>query len=76
MAYLPMDDVDKVTANRYEAVIVAAKHARFLNSQRLARLERQLEDDESVQVEARKVTMVALKDLVEGKVKYQRSDTD
>ena len=75
MPYLPMDEVDKVTENRYEAVIVAAQHARRLNAQRLARLE-QLEEGSEVDIEARKITMVALKDLVEGKVNFERSDTE
>ncbi len=75
MPYLPMDDLDKVTRNRYEAVIIAAQHARFLNSQRLAQLEK-LGEEVAVEVDARKITMVALKDLVEGKVQYQRSDTE
>ena len=75
MPYLPMDEVDKVTENRYEAVIVASQHARHLNLQRLAKLE-QLEEDAEVDIEARKITMVALKDLVEGKVNFERSDTE
>ena len=75
MPYLPMDEVDKVTENRYEAVIVAAQHARHLNAQRLARLE-QLEEGSEVSIEARKITMVALKDLVEGKVNFERTDTE
>ena len=75
MPYLPMDDVDKVTENRYEAVIVAAQHARRLNSLRLAKLE-ELEEDAEVDTEDRKITMVALKDLVDGKVNFARSDTE
>ena len=75
MPYLPMDEVDKVAENRYEAVIIAAQHARRLNMQRLARLE-QLEEGGEVDIEARKITMVALKDLVEGKVNFERSDTE
>ena len=75
MPYLPRDEVDKVTENRYEAVIVASQHARHLNVKRLAKLE-QLEEDAEVDIEVRKITMVALKDLVEGKVKFVRSDTE
>ena len=75
MPYLPMDEVDKVTENRYEAVIVASQHARHLNSQRLAKLE-QLEEEAEIDIEVRKITMVALKDLVEGKVNFERSDTE
>jgi DNA-directed RNA polymerase omega subunit len=75
MPYLPMEEVDKVTENRYEAVIVASQHARHLNTKRLAKLE-QLEEDAEVDIEVRKITMVALKDLVEGKVNFKRSDTE
>ena len=75
MSKLRVDDVDKVTANRYEAVIIAAQHARFLNARRLAKLE-QLEQGAEVDIEARKITMVALKDLIEGKVKFKRSDIE
>jgi len=75
MPYLPMDEVDKVTENRYEAVIVASQHARHLNMLRLAKLE-QLEEEAEIDIEVRKITMVALKDLVEGKVNFERSDTE
>ena len=70
-----MDELDRITRNRYEAVIIAAQHARHLNSVRLARLE-QLEQDAEVDIEARKITMVALKDLIDGKVKFDRSDRE
>ncbi|UCC43592.1 MAG: DNA-directed RNA polymerase subunit omega [Candidatus Zixiibacteriota bacterium] len=75
MKSLSMDELDRVTRNRYEAVIIAAQHARHLNMQRLARLE-QLEQDAEVDIEARKITMVALKDLIDGKVNFDRSDTE
>lgn len=67
-----IENVDKMTANRYEAVIVAAQHARHLNAMRLARLQ-QMQEGASVDIEARKITMVALRDLMEGKVKFERS---
>lgn len=66
-----IENVDKVTANRYEAVIVAAQHARHLNAMRLARLQ-QMQEGAMVDIEARKITMVALRDLMEGKVKFER----
>ena len=75
MPYLSMEELDKVTENRYEAVIIAAQHARFLNAQRLAQLEQSGEEG-PVKLERRKITMVALKDLIEGKVKFERSDTE
>ncbi|HUV31167.1 MAG TPA: DNA-directed RNA polymerase subunit omega [Acidobacteriota bacterium] len=75
MPFLPMDELDRITRNRYEAVIIAAQHARHLNARRLRRLE-QLEEGGEVDIEARKITMVALKDLIEGKVNFQRSDIE
>lgn len=70
-----VENVDKVTRNRYEAVIVAAQHARHLNSLRLAKLKRLNEEDTGSDIESRKITMVALRNLVEGKVKFERKDS-
>ncbi len=76
MGYLPIDGLSKVTRNRYEAVIVAAQHARYLNARRLAKL-KQIEDGMTeVDIEARKMTAVALRELIEGKVTFERSDTE
>lgn len=72
MKKLPIDDLEKLNLNRYEAIIVAAKHARHLNTQRLQKLE-QMDEDPSVIIDSRKITMVALKDLLEGRVKFTRS---
>ncbi len=69
-----IEDVDKMTSNRYEAVIVAAQHARHLNAQRLSKLA-QAQEGGIADIEVRKITMVALRDLIEGKVKFERSDT-
>ena len=78
MPYLPIEDLEKVTVNRYEAVIVAAQHARQLNTKRLAKLAAAVEAGAEVEfdMEARKITMVALKDLMEGKVKFDRTVTE
>ena len=73
MPIVPTDDLKKLTCNRYEAVILAAQHARQLNLQRLANLEK-MEEDAEVDIEARKITMVALKDLLEGRIKFKRPD--
>jgi DNA-directed RNA polymerase omega subunit len=70
-----VEKVDKVTRNRYEAVIVAAQHARHLNSLRLAKLKRLNEEDTGSDIESRKITMVALRNLVEGRVKFERKDS-
>ncbi|MDF1544868.1 MAG: hypothetical protein P1R58_07160 [bacterium] len=60
--------------NPYEAVIIASQYARHLNTQRLRQLER-LEEDPTIDLDPRKITMVAIKDLLEGRVKYTRSDS-
>jgi DNA-directed RNA polymerase omega subunit len=75
MQPINVESVDKVTRNRYEAVIVAAQHARHLNSLRLAKLKRLNEEDTGSDIESRKITMVALRNLVEGKVKFERKDS-
>ena len=73
MPIVPTDDFKKLNCNRYEAVIVAAQHARHLNMLRLANLEK-MEEDATVDIEARKITMVALQDLVEGKLNFARPE--
>ncbi len=74
MKKLPLEELEKLNLNRYEAVIVAAQHARHLNAQRLRKLE-QMEEDPEVTIDSRKITMIALKDLLEGRVKFTRSDS-
>ena len=76
MAFQSIEALQKVTRNGYEAVIVAAKHARHLNSLRLAKFAQLEEGLAEVDIEARKMTAVALKDLVEGKVQFERTDTE
>lgn len=71
MSRVNFDDVDKITLNRYEAVLIAAQRARQINTKRLHLLERMLEED--VSIDGRKVTSRAMQDLSEGKVKFERS---
>jgi DNA-directed RNA polymerase subunit K/omega len=68
------EDLRKIGLNRYEAVIIASQHSRHLNTERIQKLER-LEEDPLVELEARKISMVALKDLLEGRVKFKRMDS-
>ena len=70
MAYQKLDKVDEVTKNRYAAVIIAAKRARQINADRMAKLELMPEDD-SVDIDPRKVTTRAIEELLEGKVKVE-----
>ena len=74
MNKLPIEELKKLDLNRYEAVIVAAQHARHLNAQRLRQLE-MMEENPEVDIDSRKITMVALKDLLEGRLKFTRSDS-
>jgi len=68
-----MDEVDKVVGNRYAAVIVAAKRARQINADRIAKLELMPEDD-SIDIDPRKVTTRAIEELVDGKIKFDRKN--
>jgi DNA-directed RNA polymerase omega subunit len=74
MQRLNLEELEKMNLNRYEAVIVAARHARRLNADRLSQLE-QMEEDPEISIDSRKIAMLALKDLLEGKVKFTRSDS-
>jgi len=75
MAYIPLDNIPKVAQNRYEAIIVAAQHARYLNTKRLEKLAL-LEEDAEIDIDGRKITMIALKDLLDGKVQFDKADIE
>ena len=64
-----MHNLDKVTANPYEAVIVAARRARSINMTRLQQMEMMTEDSEEA-IDYRKVTTQAIEDLLKQKIKY------
>ena len=74
MHSLSLDVLKKMNLNRYEAIIVASQHARMLNNKRLKTLKK-LEENPEIELETRKITMVALKDLLEDKIKFGRSDS-
>ena len=75
MGYIPLDMIDELTENRYEAVLIAAQRARQLNAIRLAKLEMLTsENAESIEIDSRKVTFIALKDCINGKVKFTRNE--
>lgn len=71
MPMVPNEQIDKVTRNRYEAVIIAARHARHLNARRLEQVA-QLEEGVKVDIDGRKITGIALQHLVDGKIQYNR----
>jgi DNA-directed RNA polymerase subunit K/omega len=74
MPLLSIEGLKQLNLNVYEAVIVASQHARMLNTERLEQLER-MGEDPSVDLETRKITAVALKDVLDGKIKFSRPDT-
>lgn len=69
MKYTPIEGVDKQTTNRYEAVIVASRRARSINTHRLKLLEMMVENAE-LEIDGTKVTTLALRDVIDGKVKF------
>ncbi len=72
MGYLPLDSLEQLTPNRYEAVLIAAQRARQLNAIRLAKLEMlSAENAEKIDIDGRKVTYVAISDCLGGKVRYR-----
>lgn len=67
-----LDDFRKFTANRFEAVIVAAKHARRRN-EILTKMEATAQADEEVnKPRMEKIISSALQEVVQGKVKFDR----
>lgn len=75
MPLFSIEGLKQLNLNAYEAVIVASQHARMLNTARLEQLER-MGEDPSVDLETRKITAVALKDVLDGKVKFKRPEND
>ncbi len=74
MSKVNLEEIERQGLNKYEAVIVASRHARTLNSKRLRLLERMPENPD-IQIDSRKVSMIALLELIEGKVKFSRTDS-
>ncbi len=65
------EKLDKMYRNRYEAVLLTAKHARRLNLERLR--EKSEGEEETVSEEKPlKVVIQALKDVLEEKVNFER----
>lgn len=74
MNKLSLKDLEKLKINRYEAVIIASQHARLLNKKRISDLEK-LEENPEHEFETRKITMVALKELLDGSLKFGRNSS-
>ena len=72
MGFVPLDDIDEIAKNRYEAVLMASQRARQLNSIRLAKLEMLTRENvDKIEIDGRKVTAIALQDCLEGRVRYK-----
>jgi DNA-directed RNA polymerase omega subunit len=75
MGFVPLDLLNDLTPNRYEAVLIAAQRARQLNAIRLAKLQMLSQENvDKIDLDGRKVTASALQDCIEGKVQYQRPE--
>lgn len=69
--------LEKICKNRYEAVLLVAKQARRLNSDRMkaqSMAEQMGEEEGSDQKNMEKITNQALKDVLEGRVEFERSE--
>lgn len=72
MGFIPLDELDNIANNRYEAVLMASQRARQLNAIRLAKLEMLNRDNaDKIEIDGRKVTAIALEDCIEGRVRYK-----
>ena len=75
MGFVPLDGLQDLTGNRYVLVQIASQRARQLNDIRLAKLEMlSKENADKIEIDSRKVTFVALKDCLEGKVQFNKSE--
>lgn len=69
-----LDDYTKFTKNRYEAIVVASKHARKMNEM-LNEEEVPAEGEEEVtKVKMEEIVTAAMREVIEGKVKFERPE--
>ncbi len=73
MNFKALDKLNQLTANQYEAVILAAKTARRLNQER-RKLEEGMEAMEAAeeQLPSHRVATAALEELASGRVEFTR----
>jgi DNA-directed RNA polymerase subunit K/omega len=64
---------DEMFKNRYEAILLVAKHARRMNLERV-REQSQEEEETAPQEKQPKVINQAMKDVLEGRVEFERTD--
>lgn len=65
-----LEDFRKFTTNRFEAIVVAAKHARKVNE--ILTQKEEMAQGEEVKPRMEKIVSLALKEVLEGKVKFER----
>jgi DNA-directed RNA polymerase omega subunit len=73
MSFKSLNNLEALTGTRYAAVLIAAKRARKLNEKRLKEQE-QLVDEEKADDSLKKVTVQALEELLEKKIKFEYPD--
>jgi DNA-directed RNA polymerase subunit K/omega len=67
-----LEDIEDVAKNRYEAVLIASARARQLNAKKVALEERGME--EALVLKRIKMTIHALDELLDGKLKVDRPE--
>lgn len=69
--------LEKICRNRYEAVLLVAKHARRLNLERMKAQSQAAqmggEEETESQEKEEKVPIQALRDVLEGRIEFERS---
>ena len=71
----PLDNLSKQNINRYEAVIIAAKKAHRINEKLRKEQEQQnLFDEPTAKNGVTKVTSLALQEVLNEQVKFERPD--
>ena len=65
-----LEDFRKFTTNRFEAIIVAAKHARKVNEILIKKEEAEQGEEDKPRME--KIVSLALQEVLEGKIKFER----
>jgi DNA-directed RNA polymerase omega subunit len=71
------EKLEKICKNRYEGVLLVAKHARRLNLERMKAQSQAVqmgEEGEMSQEDEEKVGNQALREVLEGKVKFERPE--
>lgn len=76
MDYVTAEELEGKARNKYEAVVVAAMRARQLNvlEKKKQEFEGEVEDEQMEKEKKEKVTVIALNELVQGKLHFKREE--